>query len=80
MAAQAFLRRGIQQSMAAKIVDLGVARCGIVRVTSTDEPELVWIVAARILHRETVRIGFANVTAMQPRRALDTTQEILKIS
>ena len=47
-------------------------------IAGADNSELVRVVAARFLHRETVFVGFADIAAVNFRRAFHSSQQIVK--
>ena len=64
--------------MAAEVIRLAVTGGRIMRVAGADNSELVRVVAARFLHRETVFVGLTNIAAVNLRRTFYSSQQIVK--
>ena len=63
VAGHAFLQTAVLHGVAAEVVVLSIGCCTIVRIRTTDKTELVRVVAASVLHRQTVFKRIARVAA-----------------
>ena len=63
MSRHAFLDVAIVKPVRAKEIGLSIRHAGVMRVGAGDDSHLIGIVAARLLHRDTVLVGLAHETA-----------------
>src|SRR6202011_4462817 len=63
LSAQASLRCGVEEPVAAEITRLRVGGGGVVRVARAHDAELVRVVAAGVLHPEAILVGLPNIAA-----------------
>src|SRR5580700_579936 len=78
LAAEANLRRSVQETMPAEVVRLRIADGGVMGVARADDSEPVRVATPGVLHRETVLEGFSDVAAAELRCALGAAKQIIQ--